>query len=131
MPHKTDSSNPPDLFSSKKIKTMIESLAKQYDYIIIDSPPVLAVHDAVDLGTQVHGALWVVSDGNVRRKELNRTAKRLEEVNVNIIGVRLNRIDSKTEGYYYSYYKNYYSSKTESSPSRKNRQEKITSTPQQ
>jgi len=72
--------------------------------VIIDTPPVLSVTDAVSLSSDVDGVLMVVRAGNTRRDALRRMQELLSQVNARQIGVVLNAIDltaSDTAYYYY------------------------------
>lgn len=99
--------NPAELVGSNRMKTLIKALATRFDFILIDTPPVLAVTDAVVLSTRVDSVLMVTRAGSTRHSQLKLAALRLQEVNANISGVVLNRIN-KRSGEYYHYYKNYY-----------------------
>lgn len=96
--------NPSELLGSAKMKAALDVLSKRFDYIIIDSPPILAVTDAVVLSTQVDSVMLIINSGNTRRTQLRRAVERLREVNANLIGVTLNRLTRKNEAYYYYYY---------------------------
>lgn len=99
--------NPAELVGSNRMKTLIKALATRFDFILIDTPPILAVTDAVVLSTRVDTVLLVTRAGSTRRSQLKLAALRLQEVNANVSGVVLNRIN-KSSGEYYHYYKNYY-----------------------
>jgi polysaccharide biosynthesis transport protein len=95
------------LLNSEILADVLSHLAKQYDCLIIDSPPVLAVSDALMLSTLVGSVLLVAEAGSVRRKELSETIERLRNVDANIIGLALNRLSPKSDGYY-GRYRDYY-----------------------
>jgi Mrp family chromosome partitioning ATPase len=103
------------LLGSDAVPTLLNVLRKRYDYIILDSPPILAVTDAVALSTVVDGLILITDAGTIRRRELQQSIDRLRTVNANILGVSLNRLDPKSEGYYSPYFE-YYSQNTESKP---------------
>jgi non-specific protein-tyrosine kinase len=96
--------NPSELLGSAKMKKLLATLGEHYDFVIVDSPPVLAVTDAVVLGTQADGALLVTDSGRTRRNQLKQSVDSLREVNAHLIGVTLNRLTPKSDGYYYYYY---------------------------
>jgi polysaccharide biosynthesis transport protein len=102
--------NPAEVIGSAKMKRLLEFLATQFDYIIVDSPPVLVVTDAVILSTRVDGVILVASSGNTRRNQLAQAVLRLHEVkNSKLVGVVLNRLTARSGDYYHYYYKsNYY-----------------------
>ena len=73
-----------------------------------DSPPVIAVTDALVLATQVDGVVLVLDFGEVTRDAAKQTKELLEKVKANILGVVLNKIDMEKEAQYYPYYYYYY-----------------------
>jgi Mrp family chromosome partitioning ATPase len=85
------------------MRELLASSAVKYDYVIIDSPPILAVHDGVMLSTMVGNVLLVVDMSRTRRNDLKHTIERLREVKAPIVGVILNRISRNTEGYSYNH----------------------------
>jgi non-specific protein-tyrosine kinase len=102
--------NPSELLGSSKMKEVLRILSNRFDYVIIDSPPILPVTDAVVLSTLVQSVLLVVSAGHTARNQLKRSAERLREVNAKVIGSILNGLTRKNDAYsYYYYYQgNYY-----------------------
>jgi capsular exopolysaccharide synthesis family protein len=97
-------SQPSELLSSAKMKELITRWENEYDHVIIDTPPVLSVTDAVSLSSDVDGVLMVVRAGNTRRDALRRMQELLAQVNARQLGVVLNAIDltaSDTAYYYY------------------------------
>ena len=100
--------NPSELLGSKKMDELLRKLADRYDRIIIDTPPVLAVTDAVVLGGKVDGVIVVVRFGETNRNAVLKTKEILETVpNTNIIGAVLNMVEAMKSGgyhYYYHYY---------------------------
>lgn len=96
--------NPSELLGSHRMQRLVEVLANAADIVIFDSPPVLAVTDAVVLGRQVDGVLLVVDSGNTREHALFQAAAELQKTGANVLGVALNRLDSRRGGYYYYYY---------------------------
>jgi capsular exopolysaccharide synthesis family protein len=98
--------NPAELVGSEKMGKLLETLEAYFDMVIIDSPPCLAVTDAVVLSTRVDGVALISNSGSTRRKQLQEAVARLNDVNANILGVILNRLTAKTGGYYYYYYYN-------------------------
>jgi capsular exopolysaccharide synthesis family protein len=97
--------NPAELLASGRMKEVLRWLAERYNYVLVDSPPVLAVTDASLLAGQVDGVLLVIRGGT--RVEMAQEAKvRLARVNGRLLGVVLNwlRLSSKDYGYYYYYH---------------------------
>lgn len=96
--------NPSELIGSNKNKNLLESLKEEYDVIILDSPPLLAVTDAQILTTISDGTIIVVKHGSTKKDELERSKELLEKVQGNILGVVLNDVPLDDETYqYYSY----------------------------
>ena len=102
--------NPSELLGSHRMGGLIERLSQQADLVIFDSQPVLAVTDAAVLGRQVDGVLLVADAGQTREQALAHAAQELQKTGANLLGVALNRLDTRRGGYYYYYYYYYYSS---------------------
>ncbi|MBI4526971.1 MAG: polysaccharide biosynthesis tyrosine autokinase [Deltaproteobacteria bacterium] len=98
--------NPAELLGSKKMNETLLLLKEQYDYIFVDSSPVMAVSDAVMLSTMVEGVLLVV-DGKTSKTLVREARARLSNPYTKILGVLLNRVDTRN-GDYASYYRHYY-----------------------
>jgi len=92
------------LLGSDSMKVLLEIVSRDVDYVIIDSPSLLGVADALMLSTQVDGVVVVASAGTIARRQLEKTLRRLSEVKANVLGVVLNREKADTDGTYYSYY---------------------------
>ena len=105
LPSGTIPPNPSELLGSKKMKKFLEEMGEQYDYILLDAPPVMAVTDAQVLSTLSSGVILVVASGKAQRELAKRSKELLEAVGANIIGAVLTCIDVKNTQYgYYSYY---------------------------
>jgi capsular exopolysaccharide synthesis family protein len=104
MPSGSIPPNPSELLGSAKMKSVLQILSNRFDYIIIDSPPVLPVTDAVVLSTQVQSVLLVTNAGRTGRNQLKRAAERMKEVNAKMIGAVLNGLSRKSDAYSYYYY---------------------------
>jgi len=100
-------SNPAELLGSHRLAQIIEELEHHVDLVILDSPPVLAVTDAIVLARQVDATLVVAQSGVTRLGPLMRTLDALKTVNAHLLGVVLNRYQPSPAGYYNYYY--YYS----------------------
>jgi polysaccharide biosynthesis transport protein len=97
--------NPAELLMTKRFSVVLEELAKRFDRVILDSPPLQAVTDAVVLSKQVDGVILVVRAGKTLREEIKRSSKQIRDVGGSIFGVIVNELDtSDRNGYYYSYY---------------------------
>jgi capsular exopolysaccharide synthesis family protein len=100
--------NPSELLGSAKMRALLKSLRTHFDMVILDSPPALAVTDAVLLSTQADGVLIVLDSGRTKKPQLEQVNDMLNEVNAHVIGTVLNRLSAKGDGYYYYYYQNSY-----------------------
>jgi succinoglycan biosynthesis transport protein ExoP len=81
--------NPAELIQSKRFKDFIEEVKTQYDFIILDTPPILSTADSAILGSRVDGVLLVYRIGSVSRGLLKRSITQLEQANCQILGVAL------------------------------------------
>jgi capsular exopolysaccharide synthesis family protein len=85
--------NPAKLIISRKMKSMLQELGERYDHILIDSPPLMGITDAVILSTLVDGVIVVVHGNKSTREITRRTRHELSNVGANIFGVVLNNIN--------------------------------------
>ncbi|MFV5491268.1 polysaccharide biosynthesis tyrosine autokinase [Acinetobacter sp. ASP199] len=100
-------SNPSELLSSQKFQALLNELSAQFDHILIDTPPALAVTDGVIIAQSAGVNLLVVRHGKTQIKELEITVNRFEQANVKINGVILNDVERGSGGYGYGYGYNY------------------------
>lgn len=103
--------NPAELLHTKAFADLLERLGERFDRIILDSPPVGAVADAVVLATQVDGVVMVLKAGRTNRDVALRTVRALRDVKAALYGAVLNDVDlerSKYGDYYYGYAYRYY-----------------------
>jgi capsular exopolysaccharide synthesis family protein len=100
--------NPSELLASSKMQNLIEMLKESYDYVIIDTPPVIMVTDAQILSKYADGCLIVVSSGESDKIAAQRAKELLQKVDANILGVVLNKLDTSKKGHYEYYYQYYY-----------------------
>jgi non-specific protein-tyrosine kinase len=100
--------NPSELLGSRRMAHVVEQLSKAADLVIFDTPPVLVVTDASVLGRQVDGVVLVADAGGTREQALAQTVNELRKTGANLLGIALNRLDSRSRGYYYYYYYYYY-----------------------
>ena len=107
LPAGTLPPNPAELLGSGVMSSVLDQLGKQFDFVLVDSPPVLAVTDSIVIATKTDGVLMVVRGGEWGRDVVQRALSQLEAVRANILGVVLNRVDLKRGGsasYYYRHY---------------------------
>jgi protein-tyrosine kinase len=96
-------SNPSELLLRDKMKHLLDTMSEIFDWVIIDSPPALPVHDASMLADQCDGVLFVVRAGSTDSEIAQRVSAEFR--NKNLLGVVLNRVDSADSynNYYYGY----------------------------
>ncbi|MBU3093174.1 CpsD/CapB family tyrosine-protein kinase [Clostridium sp. CF011] len=91
--------NPAEFLGSAKMKNLIEELKEIYDFIILDTPPIILVTDAQILAQYTDGCLLVISSGEAERDSVIKSKGLLEKVNAKILGVVINKLDLKKSGY--------------------------------
>lgn len=96
--------NPAELVGSQRMKRLIEKVSEQFDVVLIDTPPVIAVTDAAILAQEVDGVILVLASGEVNKDFAQRAKEQLDKVGAKILGAVLNKADMKTSEYYYYYY---------------------------
>jgi non-specific protein-tyrosine kinase len=101
--------NPAELLGSERMASVIEELKGQADMVLLDSPPVLVVADALILSNRVDGVLLVNDAGRTRRSEARQGVEEFRRVRANLLGVVLNRLSRRRGGYYRNHY-HYYQS---------------------
>jgi capsular exopolysaccharide synthesis family protein len=108
------SSNGPQLLSLEVTKDLLLKVSSIYDYVVIDSPPLLAAPDALILSTEVDSVILLASAGTTRRKELRQATDQMKDIEANLIGVTLNRLKTSGGAYYYRYHSYYMEGETSS-----------------
>lgn len=105
--------NPSELLSSEKMNEMINLLSNEFDIVILDTPPLLAVTDALVLAPRVDGVVLVIDPKKAKRTAVKHAIGQLQRVNANILGAVVNNVNTKSSHYYYSkdYYYDYQSGK--------------------
>ena len=96
--------NPAELLMSHRFNAVLTELATRFDRIILDSPPLGIVTDAVVLAKQTDGMILVARAGKTLRDEIKRASKQVRGVGANIVGVIVNGIEPDNRSGYYSYY---------------------------
>lgn len=97
--------NPSELLGSDRMESVLSGLRENFDYIIIDLPPVNIVSDALSISSLITGMIVVIREDYTEKKDLERCFRLLNLSNVNILGCVMN--ESKSEGGSYSKYKKY------------------------
>lgn len=96
--------SPTQLLSSQKFEGILHELRMRYDKIIIDSPPLAPVSDALNILPLTDGVIYVIRFNTTKRKSAALNVRRLRESNVPVFGAILNNINTAVAGYYYSNY---------------------------
>jgi polysaccharide biosynthesis transport protein len=108
--------NPAELLMSEKLADMLMQLRGMFDRIIIDSPPVNPITDAVILSTRVDGTVFVVRSFKTTLEQVRHAVRSLADVKAHVLGVILNAVDLGKLEYKYSYYYRYYGGYTQDKP---------------
>ncbi len=115
LPVGTVPPNPTELLAMPRMKKLLDRLKQIYDCVIVDTPPINVVTDAAIIGNMVDGTVLVVRANYCPAEIVAAAKKKLEDVNIRLLGAILTRLDLReTYGrgsYYYSYYYKYYSYK--------------------
>ncbi|NNP74022.1 tyrosine protein kinase [Acinetobacter defluvii] len=96
-------SNPSEMLGSTQFKQLLEQLSQQYDHIILDTPPVLAVTDGIIISQYAGVNLVVARYAKTQIKELELTVNRFEQAGAKVNGIILNDINRASGGYSYGY----------------------------
>ncbi len=97
--------NPAELLGSQRMGALLEELKEKFQIVLLDTPPVIAVADAVILGGKVDGVVLVVASHQTHREMLNKAYGILKKGKVNLIGAILNKYPLPSQkSYYYDYY---------------------------
>lgn len=112
LPSKHLSQNVTELFLGNKMKDLLMKLRKEYDLIVLDTPPLTVATDAVILSEYSDGVVYICGYDMVSKKELIQAKKMLDRARANIYGIVVNKIDRKGYSYgnygYYNYNYKYY-----------------------
>jgi len=96
--------NPSELLGSKRFKEFAAFLMQYFDWVLLDTPPVMAVTDASIVANLSHGVLFVVGSEMTSRRVAQRAVEQLELGQAKFLGTVLNRVDLEHNSYYYSRY---------------------------
>ncbi|MBI1747978.1 MAG: polysaccharide biosynthesis tyrosine autokinase [Acidobacteria bacterium] len=100
--------NPAELLASSRMRQMLQLVDEFFEFIVIDSPPVLAVTDALILSRVVDGVVLVVRAETTPKLMVQRVKRSLQTAGAKILGVLINQANVRSADYTY-YYKSYYS----------------------
>ncbi|MDP4133286.1 MAG: CpsD/CapB family tyrosine-protein kinase [Bacillota bacterium] len=112
IPAGTIPPNPTELLSSQSMDILLDELAKDFDYIFVDAPPINVVTDAAILSRKVTGTVLIVRQDTTTKDSLAAAVKAVNQINGNLLGFIMNAVDhdkfSYRYGHYYGRYGSYY-----------------------
>jgi capsular exopolysaccharide synthesis family protein len=96
--------NPAELLASSRYRSLLSQLAQEYDWIVLDAPPVMAVTDAAVMSHDAGGVLFVVGAEMTPRRNAQTALQHLSLAHASVIGAVLNRVNLERHAYYYAPY---------------------------
>ena len=106
MPSGGKSKNPTAVLSDPKFESMLLQVRDLYDKIIIDSPPLAAVSDALNVVPMVDSVIYVVQYDSVKKNLMSSCVRKLWESKTPVVGAIMNNVALGLSSYYYSHYTN-------------------------
>lgn len=100
--------NPAELVGSRVMNEVLATLSENFDFVLIDSPPILPVTDSVVMATKTDGVVVVVKGSEWGRDVVGKALSHLDAVRARVLGVVLNSVDVKRGGSSYYYYRHYH-----------------------
>ena len=102
--------NPSEMLGSKKMSQFIKKLESDWDMILFDSPPLVAVTDATMISKEIDSIILVIKAGQTDKKAFHHTMANLKNIDAPLDGIVMNAVTSKSNygSYYYYYYHQYY-----------------------
>lgn len=91
--------NPAELLGSRRFAELLGRAREEFDYVLIDAPPIEMVSDPLILATQGDGVMLVVNAQKTRKASLRRSMRSLEAVDANVLGTVMNNVDSSKGSY--------------------------------
>ena len=95
--------DPANLFSGLGLRELLQGLREDFDLVVLDAPPVLAIADAMELAAATSATVFVLEAGSVRVKTAHQSLMRLRRSGGNLIGAIVSKYDFKVAGYKYAY----------------------------
>ena len=95
--------NPAELLGSQRFTDFFSGVRQQFDYVLVDAPPVGLVSDAAVLGSQGDGVLLIIDAQNTGKGSVRRAVRKLEAVSANVLGIVMNNVKGPTQEGYYAY----------------------------
>jgi capsular exopolysaccharide synthesis family protein len=107
MPGGKGPRNPSELLGSKRMERLIASLGNRFDYIFIDTPPVMPLTDACIIGPLVDGVIVVIQAGRTQREVINHAESRLYQAQAKTLGYIMTNVEYHLPQYLYRYIHEY------------------------
>lgn len=101
--------NPAELLNNDKFKELLEVARKEYDYVIIDTPPIGQVIDPAIVAQKTDGVIFLISQANISYKYAQKQIEQMKKSRCRILGAVLNKVDPEEKGAYYGGYYGRYS----------------------
>jgi capsular exopolysaccharide synthesis family protein len=95
--------NPAELLGSKRLSEVLASAREQFDYVLVDAPPIGVVSDPAILSTQGDGVLLVLDAQNTRKGSVRRSVRSLEAIGAKVLGTVMNNVKASGSDGYYEY----------------------------
>ena len=104
MPSGPHPPNPAELLGSARFRNLLNTLGDHFDWVVLDSPPVMAVTDASVIAHLTTGVVFVVGSEQVNRHVARNAVEQLRASKATILGAVLNRVNVRRNPYYYAHY---------------------------
>jgi len=103
--------NPSSLLEDARLGELFQTLEEHYDYVIVDSPPMVSVSDGILIAQHCDGAILIVRSGETPRSLIRQSMNQLQQTDCRLLGTVLNGVATGNRAYgrYYGYYSKYYS----------------------
>lgn len=108
IPVATHIANPSLLLEGERFAKLMSYCREQFDYVLVDTPPLMNVADSLNIATHCDGTVLVVRSGATSRRLVENSIQMLKKTETPLLGTVLNRVDTSRKSYQY-YYKRYYS----------------------
>lgn len=93
--------NPSDMIQSKTMTQIVEQIKQDFDYVIIDSPPINLVSDAITLAGMSDGVILVIAENETKKDAAKRAVKLLKTIGANVLGAVITKAKNKKQQKYY------------------------------
>jgi succinoglycan biosynthesis transport protein ExoP len=95
--------NPSELLAGPRMQSLLEKLSATYDHILIDSPPVLGLADALEIAAVVDGVVFVIEANGEKIRTTQQALGRLQAIGARIFGAVVTKLDDRNMSYGYGY----------------------------